>query len=75
MRIVGVSMAAFAYRYELRRGEDVVSTGHLTQERALEVGERIEIGGEVGIVRAVEPLLGERELRLVVQLWREGVAS
>ena len=72
--MVRVSMAAFAYRYGLRRGE-VVSTGHLTQERALEVGERIEIGGELGIVRAVEPLLGERELRLVVQLWREGVAS
>ena len=68
-------MAAFAYRYELRRGEDVLATGHLTQERALEVRERIEIGGEVGIVRAVEPLLGEREFRLVVQLWREGVAS
>ncbi len=75
MRIVQLPMAAFAYRYELRRGEDVVSTGHLTQERALEVGERIEIAGELGIVRAVEPLLGERELRLVVQLWREGVAS
>ena len=49
-------MAAFTYRYELRRGEDVVSTGHLTQERALEVGERIEIAGELGIVRTVEPL-------------------
>jgi hypothetical protein len=65
-------MAAFAYRYELRRGQDVISTGHLTQEQALEIGERIEIGGEVGIVRAVEPLLGGRELRLVVQIWREG---
>jgi hypothetical protein len=68
-------MGAFTYRYELRRGEDVVSTGHLTQDRSLEVGERIEIGGELGIVRAVEPLLGERKLRLVVQLWHEGVAS
>ena len=68
-------MAAFAYRYELRRGEDVVSTGHLTQERALEVGERIEIGGELGLVRTVEPLIGDRELRLVVQLWREDVDS
>ena len=73
--MVWALMAAFTYRYELRRGEDVVSTGHLTQERALEVGERIEIGGVLGIVRAVEPLLGERELRLVVQLLREGVAS
>ena len=68
-------MPLFAYRYELRRGEDVISTGHLTQEKALEVGERIEISGAAGIVRGIEPLLGERELRLVVQLWREGAAS
>jgi hypothetical protein len=38
-----------------------------------EVGDRVEIGGRVGTVRAVEPLLGERELHLIVQLWREGV--
>jgi hypothetical protein len=35
------------------------------------VGERLLIGGREGIVRTVEPLLGERELRLVVQLVRE----
>jgi len=64
--MVWASMAAFTCRYELRRGEDVVSTGHLTQKRAIEVGERIEVGGVVGVARAVEPLLGERELRLVV---------
>jgi hypothetical protein len=29
------------------------------------------IGGRPGIVRSIEPLLGERELHLVVQLWRE----
>ena len=68
-------MAECEYRYELRRGEDVISTGHLTQARALEVGERIEIAGELGIVRAVDPQLGERELRLVVQLWGERIAS
>jgi len=28
----------------------------------------MEIGGSAGIVRAVEPILGEQELRLVVQL-------
>jgi hypothetical protein len=67
-------MPVFAYRYELRRGEEVVSTGHLTKEQALEVGERIEIGGVLGIVRAVEPVLGEREFRLVVQLRRDGAA-
>lgn len=60
------------YRYELRRGEEVLATGHLTRERPLEVGERIVIGGRPGIVRSVEPILGEHGLRLVVQLWREG---
>jgi hypothetical protein len=64
-------MSRFVYRYELRRGQEVVATGHLPREQALEVGDRIVIGGLPGIVRAVEPILGERELRLVVQLWRE----
>jgi hypothetical protein len=59
------------YRYELRRGDEVIATGHLSREQALEVGERIAIGGHSGIVRAIEPLLHERELRLVVRLWRD----
>jgi hypothetical protein len=64
-------MPAVEYRYELRRGDVVVATGHLTGEQPLEVGERVEVAGHTGIVRAVEPILGERELRLVVQLRRE----
>jgi len=66
-------VATFEYRFELRRGDELVATGHLTRERPLAVGERLVIGGEAGIVRAVEPLLGECELRLVVQLVREDV--
>jgi hypothetical protein len=46
----------------------VVATGHLNHEQPLDVGDRIEIGGQAGIVRTVEPLLGELELRLAVQL-------
>jgi hypothetical protein len=68
-------MARVAYRYELWRAEELVSTGHITRDQQLEVGERIVIGGQPGIVRSVEPLLGERELRLVVQLLRDGVDS
>jgi hypothetical protein len=64
-------MPAVGYRYELRRGEAVVATGHLSHEWPLEVGEQIEIGESRGIVRAIEPLLGESELRLVVQLRRD----
>lgn len=56
------------YRYELRRGGEVIATGHLTHEQPLEVGDRVSIGGRSGIVRGIEPLLGEYELRLVVQL-------
>jgi hypothetical protein len=61
------------YRYELRHGEEVLATGHLSSEQPLGVGERMVIGGRPGIVRSVDPVLGERELRLVVQLWREGL--
>jgi hypothetical protein len=56
------------YRYELRRGDEMIATGHLSREQPLEVGDRITIGSRTGIVRDVEPLLGEHELRLVVQL-------
>ena len=63
------------YRYELRRGEEVIATGHLSREEPLEVGERITIGSQSGIVRSVEPLLHERELRLVVQLWRDDAGA
>ena len=72
-RIVRRPMPTFAYRYELRRGEEVLATGHLTYEHQLEVGERITIGGLVGIVRAIEPVVGGREFRLVAQVWRERI--
>jgi hypothetical protein len=64
-------VAAVVYRYELRRGDQIVATGHLSHEGSIEVGERLLIGGHEGIVRTIEPLIGERELRLVVQLVRE----
>jgi hypothetical protein len=68
-------MAGFAYRYEVRRGEEVIATGRMTRERALEVGERIAISGRPGVVRSIEPVLAERELHLVIQLFRDEVAS
>jgi hypothetical protein len=63
------------YRYELRRGEELIATGHLSREQPLEVGERIAIGSQAGIVRTIEPRLGERELHLVVQLWRDDLSA
>lgn len=61
-------MPAISYRYELRRGEEIVATGHFTREAPLEVGERISIGSEEGVVRNIEPTLGTHERHLVVQL-------
>ncbi|HEX4324172.1 MAG TPA: hypothetical protein VHZ77_06015 [Gaiellaceae bacterium] len=66
-------MAGVDYRYELRRGDEVVATGHLSRDEPLEIGDRLEIGGQLGIVRTTEPLLGEREVRLVVQLVRDRI--
>lgn len=63
------------YRYELRRGDQVIATGHLSREVPLEVGERISIGSQSGIVRSIDPLLGEHELRLVVELWRDDLSA
>jgi hypothetical protein len=70
-RVSFLPVAGVEYRYELRRGDEVVATGHLTRERTLEIGERLEIGGQPGIVRSIEPRLGQRELDLVVQLLRD----
>jgi hypothetical protein len=61
------------YRYELRRGEEIHATGHLTRETPLEVGERITIGSSEGIVHEIAPTLGESELRLVIQLMQSGL--
>jgi hypothetical protein len=61
-------VAGVDYRYELRQGDEVVATGHLSREQPLDAGDRIEIGGQPGIVRTIEPLLREREVRLVLQV-------
>lgn len=59
------------YRYELRRGDEVVATGHLTYEQPLQVGETLVIGSRSGLVRSIEPRLHEPELQVLVQLRRE----
>jgi hypothetical protein len=56
------------YRYELRRGDEIVATGHLTNDEQLEVGQSIKIGKHEGVIRTIEPLLRDDELRIVVQL-------
>lgn len=61
-------MAGANYRYELRRGAEIIATGHLTWDHQLAVGEEITIGANRGIIQAIEPLLATRESRLVVQV-------
>jgi hypothetical protein len=61
-------VAQAAYRYELRRGDEILATGHLTNDEPLEAGQSIKIGTREGVIQTVEPLLGESELRIVVHL-------
>jgi hypothetical protein len=56
------------YRYELRRNEEIVATGHLTRETPLQVGDRLMISRSHGIVRSIDPTIGEQELQLIIQL-------
>jgi hypothetical protein len=59
---------ARVYIYELRRGDDIVATGHLDDDRRLEVGARITVGARAGTVRELIPIFGENRQRLIVQL-------
>jgi hypothetical protein len=56
------------YLYELRRGEEIIATGHITYEQRVEIGERITVAGREGIIREIIPILRQNEQRLVVQL-------
>ena len=63
------------YRFELKRGGELLATGHLNRDTALNTGDRITVNGGKGIVRAIEPQLGERAQRVVIQLLRDADAS
>jgi hypothetical protein len=56
------------YRYELRRGTEIVATGHLTLDAPVLAGDPITIGRSRGTVRDVQPMLGQQERRLVIDL-------
>jgi hypothetical protein len=55
-------------RYKLRRGGEIMATGRPPCEERFANGEPVTIGVHPGVARVVGPILGERELRLVVQL-------
>jgi hypothetical protein len=54
--------------YELRRGDQIIATGHLNHDQPLEVGERIGVAGHTGIVREIIPGIGHNPVRLIVEL-------
>jgi len=56
------------YRYQLRRDQEVIATGHISFEQPLLIGDRVTIGTSHGIVQTVTPTLQDRELQLIVQL-------
>jgi UDP-3-O-[3-hydroxymyristoyl] glucosamine N-acyltransferase len=61
-------MPPVAYLYELRRGDEVIATGHQTHDHPVEIGDRVTIAGRAGIVHSIIPIRGQKEQRLVVQL-------
>jgi hypothetical protein len=61
-------MRARVYLYELRRGDQIIATGHLNQDQPLEVGERIGVAGHTGIIREIIPRVDHNPVRLIVEL-------
>jgi hypothetical protein len=47
----------------------------VSREQPLEIGEEVTIGGERALVRTIEALLGEHELRLVLQARPDSATS
>ena len=66
-----LSVDAVVYRFELRRGDEIIATGHLSPPEPFEVGDSVTIGRRQGIVRSIEPLLNEHEWRLLIQVMRD----
>jgi hypothetical protein len=61
-------VAGVGYRYELRRDDEIVATGHLILDTPVSAGDPIAIGSSRGTVRDVQPIYGQQERRLVIDL-------
>jgi hypothetical protein len=59
--------ALFEYSYELRRDEQILVTGHFDRDQPLNLGDPIAIAGYRGLVRRIEPQLGEPRLHLIIE--------
>jgi hypothetical protein len=58
------------YEYELRRGDAIIATGRLTLDHPPQVGDRLRIGDQEGIVRDLFPALRGQPARISLQLLR-----
>ena len=56
------------YLYELRRGGELIATGHLPADKKLEPGDTITIGEQSGTVQEIRTAPGEPEPRIIVRL-------
>ena len=52
----------------LRRDDEIVATGHLILDTPVSAGDPIAIGSSRGTVRDVQPMYGQQERRLVIDL-------
>jgi hypothetical protein len=51
-----------------RRNKEAVATGRLTHDPTLKVGDKLVSVRSLGIARSIDPIIGEHELGLVIQM-------
>jgi hypothetical protein len=62
--VVDDARVGAAYAYELRRGDEILSTGRLTTEQELAPGDEVTVAGIVAHVEALSWANGEPRLML-----------
>ena len=63
------------YRYELRLGAATVQTGILSEIGHFEVGDQLDVSGSAGVIRSIETVPGEAEVKLIMDLLPGGGAG
>ena len=61
-------MRELQFRYELRTGDQILATGHLSVAHPLHIGDELALGTKRGIVAEIAPIPGSHESRLVIKL-------
>jgi hypothetical protein len=69
------AMASTNYRYELRRGDSITATEHISYETPLRVADSITIGTARGVVRELGPKRPDGEFRLLIDLLTDSAAG